>query len=163
MIYIPENFKATTASGAIEFFLTRESAVVFAGLGGKIEFQDSYVIFDSIDELKGLENVNRIEINSLVIDHLKKKKEIPHRLQKLANEKGRDYVDEILARPLESLDLSVRAYTILKGCKINFVEDLLKIDSKDFLELRRAGRKTLAEIEEFLRRIGLEMGMLKYI
>lgn len=54
-------------------------------------------------------------------------------------------------RPIEALNLSVRAFNCLKRAKIKTVQQLLDMSSEDLLKIRNLGRKSLEELEAFKR------------
>lgn len=64
---------------------------------------------------------------------------------------------EELARPLSSLDLSVRAGNCLASAEILTVGDLIKFDEPELLKLRSFGRTSLREVKRKLADIGLSL------
>lgn len=80
--------------------------------------------------------------------------------------KAVDEVDEgflqmrkILKTPLADLDLSVRAYNCLKAAEIRTLGELVNYQIDDLLKFRNFGKKSLSELEEFVREKGLHFGM----
>lgn len=65
----------------------------------------------------------------------------------------------ILDRPVETLDLTVRAANCLKVENIHFIGDLVKRRETDLLKTPNLGRKSLAEIKSILAAHGLSLGM----
>lgn len=57
--------------------------------------------------------------------------------------------------PIETLDLSVRAYNCLKRAGINTVDDVLKMSEDDMIKVRNLGRKSFEEVLGKLRAIGV--------
>ena len=57
-------------------------------------------------------------------------------------------------------DLSVRTHNVLRIAEIETVFELLCLDLTDIFSVRGAGRKTLTELEDFVRKYGLRIGML---
>ena len=57
------------------------------------------------------------------------------------------------------LDLSVRCKSLLRGYSIRTIEELVQCQAKDLLSGRNFGRKSLAEIEQWLASKGLFLGM----
>jgi DNA-directed RNA polymerase subunit alpha len=66
---------------------------------------------------------------------------------------------KILKTPLADLDLSVRAYNCLKAAEIKSLGDLVSYDIEDLLKFRNFGKKSLSELEEFVKEKGLTFGM----
>ena len=75
----------------------------------------------------------------------------------------RSSIDEELRRrldmPINSLDLSVRAYNCLDGEGIKFLRDLVGRSENELLKVRNFGKTTLDEIKLKLEETGLELGM----
>lgn len=66
---------------------------------------------------------------------------------------------KILKTPLADLDLSVRAYNCLKAAEIKTLGELVNYHIDDLLKFRNFGKKSLSELEEFVRDRGLQFGM----
>jgi DNA-directed RNA polymerase subunit alpha len=66
---------------------------------------------------------------------------------------------KILKTPLADLDLSVRAYNCLKAAEIRTLGELVNYQIDDLLKFRNFGKKSLSELEEFVRDKGLHFGM----
>jgi len=66
---------------------------------------------------------------------------------------------KVLKTPLADLDLSVRAYNCLKAAEIKTLGELVKYHIDDLLKFRNFGKKSLSELEEFVRDKGLHFGM----
>ena len=58
---------------------------------------------------------------------------------------------------IEELDLSVRSYNCLKRAGINTVGDLTQKNEEEMMRVRNLGRKSLKEVIQKLREIGLEL------
>ena len=56
---------------------------------------------------------------------------------------------------IEEMDLSVRSYNCLKRAGINTVEELTNKTSDDMMKVRNLGRKSLEEVIEKLKELGL--------
>jgi len=70
-----------------------------------------------------------------------------------------DGLDELLAQPIEHLDLSVRSMNCLKSDDVFRVGDLVQRNEQEMLRTPNFGRKSLNEIKEVLENMGLELGM----
>lgn len=69
---------------------------------------------------------------------------------------------ELLAKlkmPISELELSVRSANCLREAKIKTIGDLVKKSEADMLKNRNFGKKSLAEINEILKGMGLSLGM----
>ncbi len=66
---------------------------------------------------------------------------------------------KILKTPLADLDLAVRAYNCLKAAEIKTLGELVNYHIDDLLKFRNFGKKSLSELEEFVREKGLHFGM----
>lgn len=58
---------------------------------------------------------------------------------------------------LSNVNFSVRTRNVLKAANIVFLSDLLKRDSGDLLSLQNSGRKTVHEIQNYLKYRGLDL------
>ena len=66
---------------------------------------------------------------------------------------------KILKTALADLDLSVRAYNCLKAAENKTLGELVNYHIDDLLKFRNFGKKSLSELEEFVRDRGLHFGM----
>ena len=66
---------------------------------------------------------------------------------------------EMLAKPIEELDLSVRSANCLKNANIRTLGDLVQRSEREMLSTKNFGRKSLDEIKEVLNTLGLSFGM----
>jgi DNA-directed RNA polymerase subunit alpha len=71
-------------------------------------------------------------------------------------EKEEEEKDKILEMTVEELDLSVRSYNCLKRAGINTVEELIQRTEEDMMKVRNLGRKSLEEVDNKLKELGLE-------
>jgi DNA-directed RNA polymerase subunit alpha len=69
------------------------------------------------------------------------------------------HMRKVLKTPLADLDLSVRAYNCLKAAEIKTLGELVSYHIEDLLKFRNFGKKSLSELEEFVREKGLNFGM----
>ena len=68
-------------------------------------------------------------------------------------------VNEVLYRPVDELELSVRSANCLQNADIKFVGELIQRSEGEMLRTKNFGRKSLNEIKEILTRLNLEFGM----
>jgi DNA-directed RNA polymerase subunit alpha len=66
---------------------------------------------------------------------------------------------EYLNKSVDELELSVRSANCLKNAGIRTIRDLVQKTEKDMLETKNFGRKSLNEIKDILRPMGLSLGM----
>jgi len=69
------------------------------------------------------------------------------------------HVRQILKSRLIDMDLSVRALNCLKAAEVDTVGELVSFSKNELLKFRNFGRKSLNELEEFIKSKGLEFGM----
>jgi DNA-directed RNA polymerase subunit alpha len=68
---------------------------------------------------------------------------------------------EMLQKPIEELDLSVRSANCLKNANIRTLGDLVQRSEREMLSTKNFGRKSLDEIKEVLASLGLSFGMTR--
>ena len=81
--------------------------------------------------------------------------EIEHRKYMMESEEK--VVDSKLDKKIEDLDLSVRSYNCLKRANINTVRELSQKTVEDMMKVRNLGHKSLKEVIQKLREIGLDL------
>ena len=70
------------------------------------------------------------------------------------------HVAELLNTPVQNLNLSVRAINVLNVIGISTFGEIPKIDAAvTLLKVRNSGRKTVHDIEVFIGKFGLQLGM----
>jgi DNA-directed RNA polymerase subunit alpha len=67
--------------------------------------------------------------------------------------------NENLYKPVEELELSVRAYNCLKNADIKYIGELVQRTEQEMLKTKNFGKKSLNEIKEVLVGMGLSLGM----
>jgi DNA-directed RNA polymerase subunit alpha len=68
-------------------------------------------------------------------------------------------IDPILLRPVDDLELTVRAANCLKAENIYYIGDLVTRSENDLLKTPNLGKKSLMEIKNVLAARGLALGM----
>lgn len=58
---------------------------------------------------------------------------------------------------IEDLDLSIRAYNVLKREGVNTVDQLVKLSWADLADFRNMGAKGINDVEDRLARVGLKL------
>ena len=66
--------------------------------------------------------------------------------------------NELLFRPVEELELSVRSANCLQNAEIRYIGELVQRSEAEMLKTKNFGRKSLNEIKEILARLGLSFG-----
>lgn len=68
-------------------------------------------------------------------------------------------LNELLRKPVEELELSVRSANCLQAANIRFIGDLVQKSEAEMLKTKNFGRKSLNELKEVLTPLGLHLGM----
>ena len=66
---------------------------------------------------------------------------------------------ELLLKPIDELELSVRAHNCLMNASIKRVIDLVNLSEDEGLRIKNFGRKSLNEVKESMKAFGLSFGM----
>lgn len=66
---------------------------------------------------------------------------------------------DLFTKPIQELELSVRAQNCLDSADIRTVLDLVNLTDEETLKIKNFGRKTLKEVKEVLAGLGLRLGM----
>ena len=66
---------------------------------------------------------------------------------------------KLLLRPIEELELSVRAHNCLVNAGVRRVIDLVNTQEEDALKIKNFGRKSLNEVKDSIKAFGLSFGM----
>ncbi|MFN3476117.1 MAG: DNA-directed RNA polymerase subunit alpha, partial [Candidatus Methylomirabilales bacterium] len=74
-------------------------------------------------------------------------------------DRERERLLENLMRPVEELELSVRAANCLKTSNIRYVYELVQKSEAEMLKTKNFGKKSLHELKEILAGMGLSLGM----
>ncbi len=75
------------------------------------------------------------------------------------DEELKDLPLEVLLKSIDELELSARAHNCLANANINRVIDLVNVSEDDSLRIKNFGRKSLDEVKDVLRSLGLRFGM----
>ncbi len=67
--------------------------------------------------------------------------------------------NEVVFRPVDELELSVRSANCLQNADIRYIGELVQRTEGEMLKTKNFGRKSLNEIKEILTGLGLEFGM----
>lgn len=66
---------------------------------------------------------------------------------------------ELLLKPIEELELSVRAHNCLVNAGVKRIVDLVDLTEDDILNIKNFGRKSLGEVKDSMKAFGLSFGM----
>jgi DNA-directed RNA polymerase subunit alpha len=66
---------------------------------------------------------------------------------------------ELLLKPIEELELSVRAHNCLINAGIKRILDLVNLNEDEALKIKNFGRISLGEVKESMKAFGLSFGM----
>jgi len=69
------------------------------------------------------------------------------------------HIRQMLKSKLVDMDLSVRALNCLKAAEVETLGELVSYTKSDLLKFRNFGKKSLVELEDFIKSRGLEFGM----
>lgn len=109
----------------------------------------------------------RNQLENFLVDDEIPFNEISAPVQQDALEQEQDVEDEglaslpleVLLKPIDELELSARAHNCLANANINRVIDLVNVSEDDSLKIKNFGRKSLDEVKDVLRSLGLGFGM----
>jgi hypothetical protein len=71
----------------------------------------------------------------------------------------RESISEALNRSVDELEISVRTYNCLKHANVQTIGELVQKTEGEMLRTKNFGRKSLNEINEILKAMGLSLGM----
>ena len=77
----------------------------------------------------------------------------------LAKDEKTDLLNDSLFRLADDMELSVRSANCLKNARIRYIGDLVTKTEQEMLKTKNFGRKSLNEIKEILKSMGLSLGM----
>jgi DNA-directed RNA polymerase subunit alpha len=66
---------------------------------------------------------------------------------------------DLLLKPIDELELSVRAHNCLKNAGIKRILDLVNLSDEESLKIKNFGRKSLNEVKDSMKSFGLSFGM----
>ncbi|MGH7808934.1 MAG: DNA-directed RNA polymerase subunit alpha C-terminal domain-containing protein, partial [Candidatus Binatia bacterium] len=68
-------------------------------------------------------------------------------------------LNDNLFRSVDELEFSVRSQNCLQNADIKYIGELVQKSEQEMLQTKNFGHKSLNEIKEILREMGLELGM----
>jgi hypothetical protein len=93
---------------------------------------------------------------NITMQNGKNRNELPYKYQKSI--KVVSINSPHLKKPVEDLELSVRVHHVLKNDNIIYLEDLVQKEERELLRIPNFGRKSMNELKEILRELGLRFG-----
>ncbi|MCS6816083.1 MAG: DNA-directed RNA polymerase subunit alpha [Blastocatellia bacterium] len=96
---------------------------------------------------------------SIFINFEEEEEETLPELVPTAVEPPRIIPEEVLNRPIEELELSVRAFNCLKNAGIHTVRDLIQRTESEMMQVKNFGKKSLNEVKSVLANLKLSLGM----
>ncbi len=98
-----------------------------------------------------------IPFNEISAAHQQEQKQVSAEQEQVIDLKG--VSAELLLKPVEELELSVRAHNCLLNAGVKTVIDLVNIVEDDLLKVKNFGRKSLNEVKDHMKTLGLSFGM----
>jgi DNA-directed RNA polymerase subunit alpha len=106
------------------------------------------------NQLEHFLNTSEIPFNEISALPSEEKKQEPEAVDRLNG-----ISVELLAKPIEELELSVRAHNCLINAGIKRIIDLVNLSEDEVLKIKNFGRKSLNEVRENMKELGLSFGM----
>jgi DNA-directed RNA polymerase subunit alpha len=100
--------------------------------------------------------------SKILRDHLKifiNFEEEPEMIIEEEKDDEKERMRELLLRNVNELELSVRSSNCLNAANIKTLADLVRKSEQEMLKYRNFGRKSLSELQEILKDLGLSFGM----
>jgi DNA-directed RNA polymerase alpha subunit len=113
------------------------------------------------NNMNNLQSISN-QIQKLQSEYNKKMKELNRQLEEAIRLTKVESLTQTQINPLApvtDLDISFRAYQVVKHMGVKTIGDLLKLTVSDLMKTRNCGKKTLTEIEYFIfeKQLGLEL------
>jgi DNA-directed RNA polymerase subunit alpha len=96
---------------------------------------------------------------SIFINFEEPVEELPVEDDEETKKKKLEELREKLTKGVDELELSVRSANCLKNANIQYISELVQKTEQDILQTKNFGRKSLNEIKEVLKGMGLHLGM----
>lgn len=107
-------------------------------------------------QLEHFLTATEIPFNSMVKTEVQ---EIPETLVDQTTATIKNVSIDLLLKPIDELELSVRAHNCLINAGIKRILDLVNLTEDDGLKIKNFGRKSLDEVKESMKAFGLSFGM----
>jgi DNA-directed RNA polymerase subunit alpha len=96
---------------------------------------------------------------SIFINFEEPVEELPCEDDEETRKKKLEELRDKLTKSVDELELSVRSANCLKNANIQYISELVQKTEQDILQTKNFGRKSLNEIKEVLKGMGLQLGM----
>jgi DNA-directed RNA polymerase subunit alpha len=77
----------------------------------------------------------------------------------VAEDRAAVKLNDVLLRPVDELELSVRSANCLQNAEIKYIGELVQRTESEMLRTKNFGRKSLNELKKILDELGLAFGM----
>ncbi|NOX20938.1 MAG: DNA-directed RNA polymerase subunit alpha [Nitrospirae bacterium] len=94
-----------------------------------------------------------------LIEEMEQDSDDQEEAQEITADMGAEEFNKNLLKSVDELELSVRSYNCLKNANIKTIADLVQKTEHEILKTKNFGRKSLNEIKEILKGMGLSLGM----
>ena len=78
----------------------------------------------------------------------------------VAEDRAAVKLNDVLLRPVDELELSVRSANCLQNAEIKYIGELVQRTESEMLKTKNFGRKSLNELKKILDELGLDFGMV---
>ncbi len=123
----------------------------------KVQQGDKYADWLSYDEMMGVVSSLTMPKERPCLQWMRTKEQ--HELIKNAIEQQDNPQSALLNKKVTELNLSVRTTNICLSNGLNTVRDICRLAKTDWLKFRNGGKRSLSEIDNFLKGNGLDWGM----
>ncbi|MBT3827985.1 DNA-directed RNA polymerase subunit alpha [bacterium] len=144
-----------------------------ARVGGKIDYDKLLLTVETdgsvspIDVVHYAVSVIRTQMEHFLVDDEIPFNEISHKPEDLdvAKDANQEVLlpsgisVDLLLKPIDEMELSVRAHNCLINADIKRIVDLVNLDEEQGLNIKNFGKKSLGEVKESMKNLGLTFGM----
>lgn len=103
------------------------------------------------------EGGNTMKIHGVIVVEILEAK--PKTVEIMPNKEEGEKTTPILDQRMINFELKTHTLSVLHQAKVDTVRDLVRLNKIDILKIRNAGRKTLAELDDFICDHKLNWGM----
>lgn len=103
------------------------------------------------------EGGNTMKIHGVIVVEILEAK--PKTVEIIPNKEEGEKTTPILDQRMINFELKTHTLSVLHQAKVDTVRDLVRLNKIDILKIRNAGRKTLAELDDFICDHNLNWGM----
>lgn len=125
--------------------------------GWKVQQGDKYADWLGYDEMMGVVSSLTMPKERPCLHWMRTKEQ--HELIKRAIEQQDGPQSDLLDKKVTELNLSVRTTNICLSNGLNTVRDICRLAKTDWLKFRNGGKRSLGDVNDFLKDNGLDWGM----